>query len=275
MENHLKVAFLYVAPIAMYLALGAIVWSRLAAGRPPMGGAKRKLLMLGVPALCLHAWLLYGDLYQHHGLSLGLTSVTSLVAWAVTFIFLVTMLRKPIENLAVFIMPTAAASILLEWWWPGRSVPTPNTSGWLFAHLVISILAYSLLSIAVVQGLMLAIQEHRLHQKQAGKFLRVLPPMQTMETLMFQMIAVGFALLTLTLVSGIFFSEQIFHRPLVMTHHIVLSLFAWVVFAILLLGRWRFGWRGRNAVRWTLGGFFLLLLAYLGTRFVLEIAFAH
>lgn len=275
MGNELNVALLHTVPVALYLTLGGIVWNRLAAGHPLSGPAKRRLFALGVPALCLHGWLLYRALYGDGGLSLGLTSVTSLVAWAVTFIFLVTMLRKPIENLAVFIMPTAAGGILLEWWWPSRPVPTPQTSAWLFAHLVISILAYSLLSIAVVQGLMLAIQEHRLHQKQAGKFLRVLPPMQTMETLMFQMIAVGFVLLTLTLVSGIFFSEQLFHRPLVMTHHIVLSVFAWGVFAILLLGRWRFGWRGRNAVRWTLGGFVLLLLAYLGTRFVLEIAFAH
>ena len=101
--------------------------------------------------------------------------------------------------------------------------------------------------------------------------MRTLPPMQTMEQLMFQLIALGFFLLTLTLISGIFFSEALFGKPLVFTHHIVLSLFAWLAFAILLIGRWRFGWRGRNAIRWTLGAFGLLVLAYFGSKFVLEI----
>jgi len=275
MGTHLDIVLLHIGAATLYLAVGVFVWSGLAMGRAAVPRRRLVLFGGGFVALLMHAALLYHALYGNGALNLGLTNVASLVAWAVTLIFLATSLRKPIENLAVFIMPTAAATILLEWWWPSRTVPTPETSAWLFAHLIISILAYSLLSIAVVQGLMLAIQERRLHQKQAGKFLQVLPPMQTMETLMFQMIAIGFALLTLTLVSGIFFSEQLFGRPLVLTHHIVLSIFAWLVFAILLLGRWRFGWRGRNAVRWTLGGFFLLLLAYLGTRFVLEIAFAH
>jgi ABC-type uncharacterized transport system permease subunit len=87
---------------------------------------------------------------------------------------------------------------------------------------------------------------------------------------MFQVVIVGFTLLTLTLISGFFFSEELFNKPLQFTHHIVLSIIAWIVFAILLLGRWRLGWRGRTAVHWILGGFILLVLAYFGSKFVFE-----
>ena len=262
------------AATLLYLAAGALVGWRLASGHPWSGRAKALALGVGFAALALHTRLLYRTLYHDHLLSLGLSNVTSLVAWAVALIFLLTSLRKPIENLAIFIMPAAAASIVVQWGWP--SLPTQTVASvWLFAHLVVSILAYSLLSIAVVQALMLAMQERRLHGKHAGRSLRVLPPLQTMETLMFQMLAIGFALLSLTLVSGLFFSEQLFGRPLVWSHHIVLAFFAWVVFGVLLAGRWRFGWRGQQAVRWTVAGFVLLLFAYLGTQFVLEVALAR
>ncbi|HET9122028.1 MAG TPA: cytochrome c biogenesis protein CcsA [Acidiferrobacteraceae bacterium] len=265
---------LSLAAIFLYLTAGVAVWRRLGSGQPWSRGAKALVRGIGFAALALHTRLLYHTLYHARLLSLGLSNVTSLVAWAVALIFLLTSLRKPIENLAIFIMPTAAASIVLQWEWPSR--PTKTTASvWLFAHLVVSILAYSLLSIAVVQAMMLAIQERRLHGKHAGRSLRMLPPLQTMETLMFQMLAIGFALLTLTLVSGLFFSEQLFGRPLVWSHHIVLAFFAWVVFAILLIGRWRFGWRGQQAVRWTFAGFVLLLFAYLGTQFVLEVTLAR
>jgi ABC-type uncharacterized transport system permease subunit len=127
------------------------------------------------------------------------------------------------------------------------------------------------LCLASVQGLLLMWQERGLRQRHPGGFIRALPPMQTMETLMFQMIGVGFVLLTLTLISGIFFSEEVFGRPLKLTHHIVLSLVAWAVFATLLAGRRFYGWRGRTAVRLTLTGFTLLVLGYFGAKFVLEV----
>lgn len=271
MPDHL---LLHLGAIVLYLAAGMTAWLRLTHERAWTRTSRLLLISFAVAGLCLHMLLLYQALYVQDAIDLGLSSVTSLVSWAVTLIFLATMIRKPIENLAVVIMPLAALGVLLAWLWPS---PARQASGsvWLFAHLIISILAYSLLSIAMLQGVVMAIQERRLHQKRTGKMSRVLPPLQTMETLMFQMLAIGFALLTLTLVSGIFFSEQLFNRPLVWSHHIVLALFAWAVFGILLIGRWRFGWRGQNAVRWTLGGFVLLLLAYLGTRFVLEVAFGR
>ena len=88
---------------------------------------------------------------------------------------------------------------------------------------------------------------------------------------MFRLLGVGFVLLTFTLVSGILFSEQIFGKAVPLTHKNVFSVAGWLAFAVLLFGRWRYGWRGRTALRWTLVGFFMLLLAYVGSRFVLEV----
>jgi ABC-type uncharacterized transport system permease subunit len=132
-----------------------------------------------------------------------------------------------------------------------------------------SVLAYSLLSIAAVQAVALAIQDHHLRTKRPGGFIRALPPLQTMETLLFQMISAGLVVLTLSLITGMIYLEDMFAQHLV--HKTILSLLAWLVFATLLWGRWRFGWRGATAIRWTLSGFFVLLLAYIGSKWVLEI----
>jgi ABC-type uncharacterized transport system permease subunit len=257
--------------IALYLGAGAGLWRMLYAGGAPRGTLRLAIYGLGFVAISLHAAILYAGMLAQGGLNLDLTNAFSLVAWAVATLFLVASLSQPIEMLGIFIFPTAALTMLLHWLWPGHYTPMPQASPLSITHVIISLLAYSLLTVAVVQGLMLGIQERRLHQKRAGRFLLALPPLQTMEHLMFQMIAIGFFLLTLTLISGIFFSEAFFGKPLAFTHHIVLSIFAWAVFAILLFGRWRFGWRGRIALRWALVGFGLLALAYFGSKFVLEI----
>lgn len=267
----MSIAALSLATIALYLLMGGWLWYRLQAGAAPAGGARIGMYVVGFAAIILHAAILYSGMLAEGGLNLGLTNAFSLVAWAVAAIFLAASLTQPIALLGTFIMPIAAFTIALAWLWPSRHLHLPPASFPLFVHVVISILAYSLLSIAIVQGMMLGLQERRLHEKQSGRFLRALPPLQTMETLMFQMIGIGFFLLTLTLISGIFFSETVFGEPLMFTHHIVLSIFAWVIFAILLVGRWRFGWRGRAAIRWAMAGFSLLVLAYFGTKFVLEI----
>jgi len=208
---------------ALYVGAGALLWRRLA-GANTGRGAKLSAIGLGVIAALLHAVILYSGMQVDGGLNLGFTSAVSLVAWVVVALFLATALSKPIENLGIFIMPTAAATVLSAWAWPSRNIPAPYTSALLFSHIIISILAYSLLAIAVVQSLMLSIQERHLRHRQPGGFMRTLPPMQTMEQLMFQMIALGFFLLTLTLISGIFFSEAVFGKPLMFTPYCVIAI---------------------------------------------------
>jgi ABC-type uncharacterized transport system permease subunit len=98
-----------------------------------------------------------------------------------------------------------------------------------------------------------------------------LPPLLTLETLLFRLIGAAFVFLTLTLITGIAFSETLFGRALRADHKTVFAVLSWLIFAWLLAGRWRYGWRGRTALRWTLSGFVMLLLAYVGSRFVLEV----
>lgn len=256
--------------LAAYAAVGLLLAARLSRGEAPAGTARTLLLAGVLAAVVFHGWVLYRDLQLGPALNLSLTSAFSLVAWVVACLYLLASLARPIDNLGVVILPLAALTVLVEWLWPAQ-LPIPLSSRPQAVHIVVSFLAYALLCLAAVQSLMLLAQERRLRRKHAGGFVRALPPMQTMESVMFQMLALGFVLLSLTLVSGVFFSEDLLGKPLPFTHHVVLAALAWAVYGVLLLGRWRFGWRGRQAVWWTLGGFALLVLAYFGTKFVLEV----
>jgi ABC-type uncharacterized transport system permease subunit len=256
--------------IALYTASGAWLATRLARGETTTRPAHRALLAVGITAVALHAMALYVAPPPGPELNLSLTGAFSLVAWVVACLYLLVSTSRPVDNLGVVIMPLAAVTVLIEWLWPIQ-LPVPISSRAQVIHIVVSILAYSLLCLAAVQSLLLLVQESRLRHKHPDGMVRALPPMQTMEEIMFQMLALGFVLLTATLASGVFFSDQVFGKPFKLTHHIVLAALAWAVYALLLFGRWRFGWRGRTAVRWTLGGFSLLVLGFFGTKFVLEV----
>jgi ABC-type uncharacterized transport system permease subunit len=137
------------------------------------------------------------------------------------------------------------------------------------AHILTSIIAFSLLNIAALQAILLAIQDQQLKRHPPKCFIQSLPPLQTMEALLFQMLGAGIVFLTISLISGFLFIEDLFAQHLV--HKTVLSLLAWVIFSGLLIGRSRYGWRGQTAIQWTLIGFVLLLLAYFGSKLVLEL----
>ena len=256
---------------SLYIVAGLVLWRRLLRGQVSTGAMRFTIIAVGLIAVLLHALVLHGDLWLDAGLNLALTNAASLIAWAVAVLFLLTTLYKRIDNLGIVIMPLAALAVVAAWIWPGTHVVLPRGTTAQSTHIIVSVLAYGLLSLTAVQGLLLLAQEGQLKQRQSSAFMRALPPLQTMEQLMFQLMGLGFVLLTLTLISGAFFSEQLFGQPLRFTHHVILSVFAWIVFAVLLLGHWRFGWRGRPAIHWTLGGFALLLLAYFGSKLVLEV----
>jgi ABC-type uncharacterized transport system permease subunit len=136
-------------------------------------------------------------------------------------------------------------------------------------HIVSSLLAYSLLSIAAINAVMLAAQDYALRHPRMVRRLEFLPPLAVIETIMFRLIGVGWLLLTLSLVSGLMFVDNLFAQHLV--HKSALSILSWLLFGLLLLGRWRLGWRGRRAVRWTLIAMAVLALAYFGSKLVLEV----
>ncbi len=136
-------------------------------------------------------------------------------------------------------------------------------------HVITSLLAWSLFAIASVQAILLWIQDKHLHNRQPGGFIKALPPLQTMESLLFELIVAGMILLTISLASGFLYLHDMFAQHLV--HKTILSTIAWILFAILIWGRYRYGWRGQIALRWTLIGVFVLGLAYFGSKAVVEL----
>jgi ABC-type uncharacterized transport system permease subunit len=136
-------------------------------------------------------------------------------------------------------------------------------------HAWCALLAYATLAVAALLAIMLWVQERALRMRQVHGWRRALPPLTELESLLFRTIAVGFALLTATLLTGILFVDDLLAQHLI--HKTVLSVLSWLAFGGLLLGRWRFGWRGALAVRWTLTAMALLLLAFFGSKFVLEL----
>ncbi len=231
--------------------------------------SKITLLLPGFAAVLLHAFILFKyNIYSGNGLDLSVFTVLSLVSWITASFLLIAAIRQPVECLAIVVYPFAIITLLL------RAISNQHhylseISGGLETHILLSIIAYSILSIAAVQSILLYIQDYHLHKKHPGGFIGALPSLETMENLLFKMIALGFILLTISLAAGFPYLDDIHQQHL--THKIILSLIAWLVFAVLLWGRWKFGWRGQTAIHWTLGGFVLLMLAYFGSSIVLQV----
>ena len=226
-------------------------------------------IALGFAGLALHGLMLYSDLFIGAALNLDFFTAVSLAAWTLAGLLLISSLTKPVENLAILVLPLAALTVLLDLRFPGSRL-LGEDSGWaLRIHVLTSMLAYSLLTLASIQAILTAIQNAQLRRHRPGGFVRTLPPLQTMEALLFEMISLGFVLLSVALITGFHYLEDMFAQHLV--HKTVLSIVAWIVFATLLWGRYRFGWRGRTALRWTLVGFAVLMLAYFGSKAVIEL----
>lgn len=255
--------------IALYLFAAVLVGVRLTAphgiGHMLRGGFAGAVAV----AVLLHGVLLYHGIVSGRGLNLGFANAASLTAWVIVLCVLGAMLTRHLDNLGVFVLPLAAVAIGASLLLPAEHRMTERYGIGVDLHIVVSVLAYSVLSIAACQAVVLAFQERQLRLRRPARILRRLPPLQQQESVLFQLIGAGFFLLSLSLVSGVMFVENIFAQHLV--HKTVLSIAAWLVFAVLLWGRWRHGWRGRTAIRWSLGGFFILMLAYFGSKLVLEL----
>lgn len=230
-------------------------------------------LGLGALAVLGHAVILYGHTLAPAGLNLGFFNASSLMGWLMAALVLLAAIRMPVENLAVMIMPIGAVALALSSAFGPVATPEGRVPAGLEVHILVSALAFSILSIAMLQAAVLAYQDQHLRNRRPGGLVRLLPPLQVMEGMLFQMLGLGFMLLSIALITGAMFLEDIFAQHLV--HKTTLSIAAWLVFATLLFGRWRYGWRGRTALRWTLGGFIALLLAYFGTKLVLELILSY
>lgn len=253
---------------SLYFGAGAVLLWRLLQDAAS-GSARRIALVLATGGAALHLVFSFRTLPSLSALPLDFFGAGSLIGWLMVALLLITALSRPVENLGIVTFPLVGLVVLLNVWLaPSASAGKPLPAE-ITVHVVSSIVAYSVLAIAAIQALVLAFQEHRLRSRHPGGLVRFLPPLQTMEHMLFQMVGLGFILLTLALGTGFVFLEDMFAQHL--AHKTVLSLLAWLLFGTLLLGRWRFGWRGQTAIRWALGGFLVLMLGFFGSKFVLEL----
>jgi ABC-type uncharacterized transport system permease subunit len=241
----------------LYAASGYASWQR----RPWLIGAAGAAILVHLGALLL------GLVHQGY-LRIGVTEAASLFAWQSALLLWLFSFREPVAINGVVIYPLAGVFAL----W-AAAMPSPATTvsigNWQVSlHVLMSLLSAGLLTLAAVQSAAVAIQDRLLHRHRMMPGSGRLPPLQTMETVLFQLIAVGFGLLSLTLLSGLWFVQDWLSQHL--AHKTVLSISAWLIFGTLLWGRWRHGWRGRMAIRWALAGYATLILAYFGSKLVLE-----
>lgn len=254
---------LAIVAAALYLAAAGLL------ARPLLHRhALPKILTFGIAsaAVLAHAAILIG--VHRGGVDLHFFAALSLVGACIAALCLLVNLARPVATLGVIVFPLAALLLLVDILLAPATQPL-SIEWQIKLHVVFALLSYSVLSVAALLAVLLALQDHALRRHRFDGIALALPPLTLTEALMFQLIGAGFVLLTLTLLSGILFVANLFEQHLI--HKTVLSIAAWVVFGALLFGRWRYGWRGRRAVQLTLSGMALLLLAYFGTRFVLEL----
>ncbi len=260
---------LSIVVLACYLA--SALWLASSVRRSEPGAARGTHVAgigMGLLGLAFHGSKLWNDLTALDEFSLSAGGTASVIAWIIAAIALGAAVRRPrfAGASAILIALAGITAALVD-----DSVRDVSVmrQGWeLTAHVVLSTLAYALLTVGAVLAVALTVLDRRLRRRKPLGMLAMLPPIESLESGMFQAIAAGFAVLSLALFSGFVFVEDFFAQHLI--HKAVLSCLAWAVFAVLLAGRWYLGWRGRTALKWTLGGFVLLGLAYFGSKLVLE-----
>lgn len=246
-----------------------------------MSGPTRFITLGTLLAWLLHGATLWADFLLPGTLRVGFAMMLSVALWISVALYWLENRNFALDSMRPLVLPSAALAVILPWLFPGSLVSLAGKSGLYGAHIAVSVMAYSTLTMAAFHAILMAIQESRLHARGAqandvgnGWFWQAverLPALLTMEKLLFRLVRIGFVLLTLTVLSGLVFSEQFLGKALRWDHKTVFALLSWLVFGALVLGRhWR-GWRGRTALGWTLAGFAMLVLAYVGSHFVLEV----
>lgn len=252
------------AAALLYTIASVILGRQLARREKPRSHV---ILALGGVALPLHLLAVHAQIYQPGGLNLGLLPIISLVGWLIASLTIGMSLYKPVVSITIVSFPMAILGTLLSLAFPTGTPVITTLSPGAESHILLSILAYSILTIAAAQAILIAIQDRQLRHHKRG-LMNALPPLQTMESLLFSLIWTGFALLSLAILSGFLTLDDLFAQHL--AHKTLLTLAAWTVFAVLLAGRYSLGWRGNTAIRFTLWGFGLLLLGFYGSKLVLE-----
>ena len=266
---------LHLIPASLYAGLGVVFWrscilarAPLAKGRQCMAPRERVFLLI---ALVAHGVALHSAIFPGEEMRFGFGVAMSLMVWLAICFYWVETLYTRLDGLHAVVMPAGVVASTIPMFFPGEHVLANAASPAFRAHFVIAMLAYSLFTLAALHAMLMSVAGRQLHNARFSRLLTSLPPLMTMEALLFRLIAIAFSLLTLTLATGVMFSESLFGQAFRVDHKTVFAAISWLLFGALLLGRNLWGWRGRIALRWTLAGFVALMLAYVGSRFVIEV----
>lgn len=255
----LATIFYFVAAILLYKSIGA-----------PPSTWRRSSIAFALAGVLFHSIAQLSHWFGSAVHDVSLTHLISLCALVIMVLLISSVFsRNTLYDAGLVALPIAAGVALLELVLPQNVIPLTDLSRGVVVHVISSILAYGVLSIAGVYALFAAIIDHFLRHHHLHPLIKILPALEVLESLLFRLITTGFLLLSVSLLSGLLFINDIFAQHLI--HKTVLSIMAWLVFGLLLWGRWRYGWRGSLAVRMTLSGIMLLLLAYFGSKLVLEV----
>ncbi len=265
-------------PFALYLLLLVFLSSRPQGEieSPAFTGLIQAAILL---ILLLHGMQLHDSVFTPEGFVFGFAQDLSLIAWVGLAFYWFQSWFLPISSLRWLVLFFALICSALPTIFSGTLIsPTAVSDPWFKGHFIVATISVGLLSLAAMHAMLMSVQDRALHRQLAiipnsrvAHWLEDLPPLMTMESLLFNLLYVGFALLSLTVFSGLLFSQALFGKPLVFDHKTIFALISWFLFTGLLVARWRVGLRGRAAVRWVLSAYTALLLAYVGSRFVLEV----
>lgn len=263
---------------AIYLALAVHFW-RVRWRGPVLDRPARGLNHLErgalLAAMIIHAATLRHAIFADGQMHFGFAIALSVMMWLATALYWIESFYARMDGLQVLGLPITAVAVLLPGLFAAPHILANAGTPGFRLHFLTAMLAYSLFTLAALHALLMAAAERQLHRGKLQPFLSGLPPLLTMEALLFRLIHVAFALLTVTVISGAFFSETIFGKAFTFNHKTLFAVLSWAIFAALLLGRHLRGWRGRTALRWTIAGFVTLMLAYVGSRFVLDVILAR
>lgn len=221
--------------------------------------------------LLLHIYALGAYLFAPSGMHFSFGLALSLMMALAVLIYWLESFRARLEGLQPMVMALAAVATLNPVLFPQTRLVAHSDAFGFQLHFLSAMLAYSLFTLSALHAIFMGFTERKLHQRSLTRSLTKLPPLLTMESLLFRMLLIGFVFLSLTLGSGVLFSEALFGQAFKFDHKTLFAFISWGIFALLLGGRQVWGWRGKKALRLTLIGFFVLLLAYVGSRFVAEV----
>ncbi|WP_373745909.1 inner membrane protein YpjD [Neisseria dentiae] len=254
----------------LYAGMAVFVWLHHKKRDDQPYPLKTELAVLA-PALLLQGAVLFLPVLHDRVLVMGFGYSVSLIVWLMLMMYCLGSFFYNLRGLQLLLYPCAALSLLLAAVFPGKFTGY-QISDWPFMlHIGASLLAYGLFGIVTLLAVLVLLLNRNLHKKKFSPLVSFLPPLLSLEKLMFQGIWAGFLLLTYSVISGTFFAEAVFGKPFALTHKSVFGILSWLIYGGLLLKHGITAWRGKKAAVWTIIGFVSLMLAYVGSKFVLEI----